>query len=1025
MIELQHVRVHNLKSVSLKLPARKLICFTGVSGSGKSSLAFDTIYIEGQRRYVESLSQHARRFIGDLPKPDVDAVNGITPTISIEQKTAGRNPRSTVGTITEIYDYLRVLFARGAIAYCPISYERVTARSKDEIISEIQRSPEGKKLILLAPYIRGKKGELKDDLEAIVKKGYTRVRLDGTVQLLSDTTLLDKSKAHDLDIVIDRFEVQKNQANRIAESVTTALTEGQSSCIILDHETNEDRLYSTKAYSQKSGLSYEPLDPQDFSFNSPQGMCPDCQGMGIKQEYVLESIIDPNKSIQEDCCLIASSYQTVRYGNIYNNLARMYDFDVSTPWKKLSDKAKKIFLHGTEKKWSRMQFVHPQTGAFWYDLVQWRGVLHEAYDKYQKAKSENYKRKQEVYMQSGICPSCQGARIKTYPAAARFHEKTIFEVVTMPIEEVLQFFSNVALSSYETAIVKELITEITARLQFLKNVGLDYLQLSRTAPTLSGGEAQRVRLASQIGSGLVGITYILDEPSIGLHPRDNKKLIQSLQELRDKDNTVIVVEHDEETIRTADYIVDFGPKAGLQGGEIVYAGDLKGLLANKQSLTGAFLSKREKIPIPKTRRTPNGKKVSITSCTHHNLKNVTIEIPLGCFIAITGVSGSGKSSLFLETLYPALSNALMGSSQPVGKYASIDYEAVDKVIEIDQSPIGRTPRSNPATYVGIFDEIRELFAQLPQSQAKGYKAGRFSFNVKEGSCPECKGLGMVKIDMDFLEASWIECTHCGGARFDEETLSIRFKEKNIRDVLEMDINEALEHFANIPWIQIKLNTLKRVGLDYIKLGQSSTTLSGGEAQRIKLARELSRPSTGNTLYILDEPTTGLHFHDTRHLLKVLHELVDRGNTVVVIEHNMDLVKTADWVIDMGPDSGAKGGEVIAVGTPEEIAESGSPTGDALRETLSSKIIKKSKSKERPFEAPNLIVTGAKQNNLKSCTVEIPRDKMTVVTGLSGSGKSSLAFETIYAEGQRRYVESLSPYTRQFVKQCPKPKIDDI
>lgn len=1027
MVDLQNVRVHNLKSISLSLPARKLICFTGVSGSGKSSLAFDTIYIEGQRRYVESLSQHARRFIGDLPKPDVDAVTGITPTISIEQKTAGKNPRSTIGTITEIYDYLRVLYARAGIAYCPVSGERVSARGKEEIIQEIQRNPAGKKLILLAPYIRGKKGELKDDIEALIRKGFTRVRIDGKIELLTDEMGLDKSHAHDLDIVIDRFEVQSNQNTRIAESVTIALQEGGSSCIVLDHETNDERLYSTKAYSQKSGLSYEPLDPQDFSFNSPQGMCEECQGMGMKHEYALEKIIDEEKSIQEDCCLIASSYQTVRYGNIYNNLARLYDFDISTPWKKLSDRAKKVFLYGTEKKWTRMRFVHPVTGAFWNDLVAWRGVLHEAYDKYQKAKSEGYKRKQEALMKIGICPACKGARIKAYPAACRFHEKTIFELVEMTIGEALNFFSTLSLSSFEVAIAKELISEIIERLTFLQNVGLDYLQLSRTAPTLSGGESQRVRLASQIGSGLVGVTYVLDEPSIGLHPRDNKKLISSLQELRDKNNTVIVVEHDEETIFASDHVVDFGPKAGIQGGNIIYSGDVQGLLKSQKSLTGAFLSKREKIDIPEKRRQGSNKKITLSGCTLHNLKNVTLELPLGKFIAITGLSGSGKSSLFLETLFPALSNALMKSDLPVGAYTKIDCKAIDKVIEIDQSPIGRTPRSNPATYVGIFDEIRKLYAKLPQSLAKGYLPGRFSFNVKEGSCPECKGLGMIKIDMDFLEASWVECPHCHGHRFDEETLSIRFKEKNIRDVLDMDINEALEHFANIPWIQSKLSTLKQVGLDYIKLGQSSTTLSGGEAQRIKLARELSRPATGNTLYILDEPTTGLHFYDTRHLLKVLHALVDRGNSVVVIEHNMDLVKTADLVIDMGPGSGSEGGYIIATGTPEEMAKKESPTGEALREVLSKK---KSGALKKKKLAPlstssHLIVEGAKQNNLQSINVKIPHEKLTVVTGPSGSGKSSLAFETIYAEGQRRYVESLSPYVRQFVKQCAKPKMDDI
>jgi excinuclease ABC subunit A len=1027
MIELKNVRVHNLKSVSLQLEAGKLICFTGVSGSGKSSLAFDTIYVEGQRRYVESLSQHARRFIGELPKPDVDYVGGITPTISIEQKTAGRNPRSTVGTITEIYDYLRVLFARVGIAHCPVSGEPVMARSREEIITEIQSRPDGKKIIILAPHVRAKKGEFKDDFEAIIKKGFTRVRIDGTIQLVSDDIELEKNHAHDVDIVIDRLEVNKENALRIAESVTMALEVGSGSLIIIDYESGDENLYSTMAYSPKSGLSYPPLDPQDFSFNSPQGMCPECQGMGVKHEYVLDRVIDKEKSISEDFCSIASSYKTVRYGNIYDNLARIYGFSVDTPWKKLSPEAKKIILYGTEKKWTRMHFVHPVTGAIWSDVIQWRGVLFEAYDRYQKAKSENYKRRQEALMHLGICPSCHGARIKPFPASTEFHGKKIFELTEMPIEDALAFLENVKLTSTEELIGHELLKEIKSRFRFLKDVGLEYLQLSRSAPTLSGGEAQRVRLASQIGSGLVGITYVLDEPSIGLHPQDNKKLIQSLKNLRDKNNTVIVVEHDEETIRASDHIVDFGPKAGLQGGEIVYSGDLKGLLQCKESLTSQYLSKRLEIEIPKKRRPHTKSFLSLTGAQHNNLKDVEVDIPLGTFVAITGVSGSGKSSLFLETLFPALSNELSGTELTVGKYKAIDgLASVDKVIEIDQSPIGRTPRSNPATYVGIFDEIRALYAKLPESKARGYTNGRFSFNVREGSCPECRGLGMVKVDMDFLEDAWVECPHCKGLRFDEETLSIRFKEKNIHDVLEMDVMEALELFANIPYIATKLDTLRKVGLDYIKLGQSSTTLSGGEAQRIKLARELTRPATGKTVYILDEPTTGLHFYDIKHLLDVLHALVDRGNTVVVIEHNMDLVKTADWVIDMGPSSGEKGGQIIATGTPEEIAAIDSPTGHAVHDVLATtkKKIEKAK-KEKPKPEQNIVVLGARQNNLQGCDVEIPRGQMTVITGPSGAGKSSLAFETIYAEGQRRYVESLSPYVRQFVKQCPKPKVDHI
>ena len=1030
MLKLKNVRVHNLKSVSLELEENQLICFTGVSGSGKSSLAFDTIYVEGQRRYVESLSQHARRFIGELQKPDVEAVSGITPTISIEQKTAGRNPRSTVGTITEIYDYLRVLYARAGTAHCPISGEPVIARSSEEIIQEIKCTFQGKKLIILAPYLRAKKGELKDDFEAIIKKGFTRIRLDSKILLVSDEISLEKAHPHDVDIVIDRIEVNAQNEQRITESVLYALDSGDGSVIVYNPESDEERLYSTKAYSPKSDRSYQPLDPQDFSFNSPIGMCQDCQGMGVKHEYVFEKIIDETKSIAEDTCLIASSYKTVRYGNIYDNLARIYDFDVHTPWNKLPELAKKVFLYGTEKKWTRMRFVHPVTGSFWNDLVQWRGVLYEAYDRYLQAKSDNYKRKQEVLMHLGICTSCKGARIQPYPAATEFQGKKIYEITNFPIEEALKFFEEAKNKlSYQDAIVaKELLNEICSRLEFLNNVGLEYLQLSRSSPTLSGGEAQRVRLASQIGSGLVGVTYILDEPSIGLHPVDNKKLIHSLKNLRNKNNTVIVVEHDEEMIRASDHIVDFGPKAGLQGGEIIYSGSLKGLLADKKSLTGAYLSKRKEIAIPKKRRKGSGKYLKIIDACHNNLKNVSAEIPLGCLVGVTGVSGSGKSSLLLETLFCALSNKIMGSEMPCGSYKTIEgYDLIDKVIEIDQSPIGRTPRSNPATYIGLFDEIRILFTKLPQSLARGYKAGRFSFNVKEGSCLSCNGLGMIKVDMDFLEDSFVECPMCQGMRFDQETLSVRFKEKNIRDVLEMSVEEALSHFETIPSIATKLKTLMQVGLDYIKLGQSATTLSGGEAQRIKLARELSRPATGKTIYILDEPTTGLHFYDIQHLLEVLHVLVDKGNTVVVIEHNMDLVKTCDWVIDMGPKSGAQGGEIIATGTPETLAKKRTPTGIGLKEIIDGHqpLAEKSKRRSTTQMNTNIIVKGAAQNNLKSCNVEIERNKMTVVTGPSGSGKSSFAFETIYAEGQRRYVESLSPYVRQFVKQCQKPKVESI
>lgn len=1018
-IVLQNVRVHNLKSISLELEPNQLILFTGISGSGKTSLAFDTIYVEGQRRYVESLSGHVRRFLTDLPKPDLDLASGLTPTISIEQKTAGKNPRSTVGTITEIYDYMRVLWARAAIAYCPISHEEVRPRSTEEIIESVH-ALSCSRIIILAPYAKNKKGEFKDDLELIAKKGFMRVRIDNNFWQVDDDIGLDKALAHNLDIVVDRLELTEQNKNRVTESLLMALELSSGSCIVYDPDSDQEYYFSKHGYSAKSGLSYPPLDPQDFSFNSPQGSCPECQGMGLTHTFDLEKIIDPKKSIAQDCCVIASSYNTVRFGNIYDNLARMYGFNTNTPWERLPDRAKEVFLKGTEKKWTRMFFVHPETGASWHDTVWWRGVLHEAYSRYQEAKSDLYKRKLERFMHKSVCPVCFGERIKAYPRVAEFGKKRIAEVSKMTIDEALEFFKNVTLDAAH-AFAYDLVKEIIERLNFLHNVGLEYLQLDRISPTLSGGESQRVRLASQIGSGLVGVTYILDEPSIGLHARDNSKLIQSLVNLRDKGNTVIVIEHDEETIRVADTIVDFGPKAGLKGGECVFKGPLSKLLTSKKSLTGAYLSKRLTIPIPKERRKP-ASWLTLKGAKHNNLKNIDVDIPVGCFVCVTGVSGSGKSSLFLETLYPALNNILNETELHVGAYKEIvGLDAIDKVIEIDQSPIGRTPRSNPATYVKLFDIIRNLFSELPLARAKGFTAGRFSFNVKEGSCAECHGMGQIRVDMDFLEDSWIDCPTCGGKRFDEETLEVRYKGKNIQDVLEMDVLEAKELFSNIPHIQTKLDMLIRVGLEYIKLGQPSTTLSGGEAQRIKLVRELSRPDTGKTLYILDEPTTGLHFYDMSHLLEVIQALVDKGNSVVVIEHNVDLIRSADWIIEMGPGSGDAGGTIIAAGSPEKIMKTDCPTAKALLHQYEPHVSHKKAEKN----SIDIHVVKAEQNNLKKCSTVIPRNKMTVCTGPSGSGKSSFAFETVFSEGQRRYVESLSPYIRQFVKQMPKPKVERI
>lgn len=1025
-IVLKKVKVHNLKSVDLTLPHHQLIVFTGVSGSGKSSLAFDTIYVEGQRRYVESLSTYARRHLGDLPKPDAELISGISPTIAIEQKTAGKNPRSTVGTMTGIYDFMRVLYARVGIFHCPISKEPVRPQSTEQILRTLFEMKEGSLLIVLSPYAKGKKGEFKDDFAELTRKGFTRVRLDGQIIDLSEEVSIDGKVAHNLDLVIDRISLRTEEKQRLTEAVTQALEQGQGIFSILEVESNREILFSQNAYSPKSGLSYGPLEPHDFSFNHPSGMCPTCQGLGSIQEFDVDLIVNPELSISEDCFSIGSSYTTVRYGNIFDNLARLYDFKVTTAWKKLSEKAKRVILYGTEKKWTRMRFVHPVKKNRWDEYVQWRGVLAEARERYQKAESDAYRSKMKELMQETLCPDCNGERIKPYPAATLLGNKRISEITALSIDDALHFFENLKLTAQERQIAEELLKEITQRLHFLKGVGLDYLSLERTAPTLSGGEAQRVRLASQIGSGLVGATYVLDEPSIGLHPRDNHKLLETLKSLKNRGNTVIVVEHDEETIRAADLIVDVGPLAGEKGGRIVAFGGIDTLLCAPESITGAYLSGRSSIPIPK-RRKPQGK-LKIEKASHHNLKGIDVEIPLKVLVAVTGVSGSGKSSLISDTLHPALCNHLHHGKLPVGKHKALHgIEQIDKVIAIDQTPIGRTPRSNPATYIKLFDEIRDLFCQLPESVARGYKPGRFSFNVKEGSCPHCGGMGMTKIDMDFMEDEWTSCEHCHGKRFDESTLAILYKGKSIFDILDMNVQEACVFFDAIPSLKQKLETLLSVGLDYIKLGQASPTLSGGEAQRIKLAKELSRPSSGNTLYILDEPTTGLHFHDIHKLIDVLQKLVNKGNTVLVIEHNIDLIKTADWLIDLGPEGGKYGGEVIATGTPEKIAKLNSPTGHALQPIFFPK-----KQVAQPLlpEASiayldSITIDGAEQNNLKKINVEIPRGKITLCTGPSGSGKSSFAFETVYAEGQRRYIESLSPYARQFVKQMPKPKADLI
>ena len=1024
-ISITKASVHNLKGVSAVIPHETLCCLTGVSGSGKSSFAFDTIFVEGQRRYVQSLSHQAKRIIGNLPKPDVEDISGLTPTIAIEQKTSGGSPRSTVATLTEIYDYLRVLYARLAIPYCPISGNPLVAISRREIIEGIFARYTGHTLMILSPWVKKKKGALKEDLRDLEHKGYARIRLDGIVSRIADIKEVEPTATHDIDIVVDRLKIHEENRQRIVESTQTALEAGGGLVILVDAESEEEELLSEHAYSAVSGKSYPPLEPHDFSFNSPTGMCPECQGLGECHEFILDKILNPSKSMADDCCCIATSYQTVLHRNIYDNLSALFHFSIDTRWKDLTADARRVLLYGTERRWTRMVFINPNTGATWVDNIQWRGILYEAKKKYHAAKSERYKRQMEEYMRLSLCHECKGSRLTAYPSAARLRGMSIQELSSTTIDDALSFFSSFSLTPNE-AFAKEIISQVLSRLSFLQKVGLGYLTLDRMTSTLSGGEFQRVRLASQMGSSLVGITYVLDEPSIGLHPHDNEKLIEALQELKRRGNTVIVVEHDEEMMKASDWIIDFGRGAGAAGGQVLYQGAVKDLEKVTESHTSDYLFRRKSIAANNKKTGKAKKHISLRGVSHRNITNLDLQLPLERFIAITGVSGSGKSSLIFETLYPALSNILMRSDLENGAFTSITgHHHLDKVIHIDQTPIGRTPRSNPATYSGVFDDIRALFASLPESKARGFLAGQFSFNVKQGVCSTCSGMGVVAVDMDFLEQAWVPCSSCEGKRFDAKTLSILYKGKSILDVLNMTCAEALDFFSAIPHIKASLATLCRVGLDYIHLGQSATTLSGGEAQRLKIARELSRPATGKTLYLLDEPTTGLHVHDITRLLDVLHELVSRGNTVVVIEHNMELVKTADWVIDMGPGGGSAGGQIIAKGHPQELALLPSPTGIALHNVLFPLPLPRQPLPPTRLEKPEIQVVRAHQNTLQNISFKLPKDQLIALIGPSGSGKSSLAIETLFAEGQRQYVESLSPYARHYIKQMQRPSVDAI
>ncbi len=1080
-IEVRGAREHNLRNVSLSLPRNQLIVLTGVSGSGKSSLAFDTLYAEGQRRYLESLSSYARQFIGQLPKPNVDYIGGLSPAISIGQKSTSTNPRSTVGTITEIYDFLRVIYARIGQGFCPRCDVPITSQTRDQIIGQLQGLPDSQEYLILAPIVRGQRGEYRDLFETLRRRGYARARVDGQICRLSAPPELNRQQKHSIEVVIARFHPIETSRAKIAEAVGEALRIGETTLVVVpwveESETQpeetpdgpgigsrrggdlEQWIFSSQYSCPSCNLSFMPPTPQILSFNSPAGMCPDCQGLGRQFTFAPHLLIpDPHRSLKNGAIELLGKWSDLPRWNrqtllgVAESIEQTHGLQagqsLTTPWEELPPIVQREWLYGTGQRHITITWRGGERPMKYGTVFQ--GIVGQLKETYRSTRSAASRKRFEKYMEQRACDQCEGTRLAPPGRQLRLRSAARIDGVPgwlnlpqlcrLPVEQCREFLQQIELNDLQHRIAGEALREVSARLQFLIDVGLEYLSLDRSAPTLSGGEAQRIRLASQIGAGLVGVLYVLDEPSIGLHPRDNDRLIRSLKSLRDQGNTLLVVEHDEETMRAADMVLDFGPGAGVRGGEIVGMGTLEDLAASEQSCTGRFLSGKEQIPTPEHRRSGSGHVLRVRGARHNNLKNIDVEFPLAKLVCVTGVSGSGKSSLVNDIVVPVLRRHFHRAEDVPGEHDSVEgLQHLDKVIPIDQSPIGRTPRSNPATYIKVFDEIRRLFTSLPEAKRRGFSPGRFSFNVAGGRCETCEGNGANKLEMDFLTDMWVECPVCNGKRYNYETLQVKFKGHSIADVLDLDVRHALDLFENVPKIATRLQTLHAVGMDYIKLGQPSPTLSGGEAQRIKLARELARRDTGQTLYLLDEPTTGLHFHDIRLLINVLQDLVGRGNSVLVIEHNLDVIKVADWVIDIGPDAGAEGGQIVFAGTPDDLVRHPtSHTGQALARHLATPPV-------RPTTAPakgpakrgrrartacklptqRIAIEGAAEHNLKDVSLEIPHRSLSVFSGPSGSGKSSLAMDTIYAEGQRRYVESLSSYARQFVGQMPKPQVHKI